>query len=712
MQRSLRASPESLNCGHFLVIVSVTMSTQNNPNPFLQFFKTADFGTPDLAIPFTQIQTEHFMPALHEGLKLSRERLQKLLANTAPADFENTILALETCSEPAELVTGVYFNLYGAEASPELQALAKDISPLMAAFQSEINLDPALFARVKEVHDKRMNLNLNVEQIQLVEKFYKNFARNGAFLAADKKERLKAIDQEMAVLSPKFSENVLNATNAYELWIENVADLKGLPEGAVEAAAEAAEKKGRKGQWLITLQMPSYIPVLQYLDNRSLREKLWRAQSSKAFKDQYDNREVIRKTVTLRNERAKILGFDTHAAFVLQERMAESSERVFQFLENLYVPSKKAADQDIQELRDFRKALEGSDEIMPWDFAYYSEKLKAEKYHFNAEDLRPYFKLENVVQGVFEHARKLYGLVFTKRTDIPLYHPEVEAFQVTDERTKENIGLFYTDFFPRESKRGGAWMTNFREQGFFLGAVRRPHVSIVCNFTKPTPTKPSLLSYDEVQTLFHEFGHALHGLLSKCTYRSLSGPNVYWDFVELPSQIMENWTKEKEGLDLFARHYQTGASIPKDLLEKMLRADKFQAGYYSLRQVSFALLDMKWHTADPSLIKEIDDFENSTTEKTRVFPLVPGTNSSASFSHIFAGGYSAGYYSYKWAEVLDADAFEFFKERGLFNNEVAGSFRDNILSRGGTEHPMVLYKRFRGREPDPKALLRRDGLTQ
>lgn len=688
------------------------MANTTNPNPFLSFFQTGSFGTPDEAFPFGQLRTEHFMPALDEALKISRANLQKIRENTAPANFENTMLALETFSEPAELVTGIYFNLFSAEATEDLQALAKDISPVMAAFQSEVNLDPVVFMRVKEVYENREKLNLNDEQKQLVEKSFKNFARNGALLPADKKERLKAIDQELSVLSPKFSENLLKATNAFELWITDPADLKGLPEGAIEGAAMEAERKGKKGQWLITLQIPSYLPAMEYLDKRELREKLWRAYNSKAFNDNFDNQTNVRRTVELRDERAKLLGYKNHAAFVLEERMAETPEQVFGFLEKLYAPSKAAADADLKELREFRKAKEGVDEIMPWDFNYYSEKLKAEKYHFNAEDLRPYFQLENVVNGVFEHARRLYGLKFEKRTDLPVYHPDVTTYEVTDEKSGDNVGFFYADFFPRETKRGGAWMTAFREQGFFQGAIRRPHVSIVCNFTKPTPTKPSLLSYDEVQTLFHEFGHALHGLLSKCTYRSVAGTNVYWDFVELPSQIMENWTKEKEGLDLFAKHYQTGAPIPADLIQKMIRADKFQAGYFSLRQLNFAFLDMNWHTADPSTIKDVASFEVQATAKTQIFPRVEGTNASCSFGHIFAGGYSAGYYSYKWAEVLDADAFEYFKEKGLFDADVATKFRDNILSRGGTAHPMQLYKSFRGREPDPNALLRRDGLAQ
>lgn len=685
-----------------------------NPNPFLQFRETHSFGTPDLAIPFDRIQTEHFLPALAVALADARKNIAEIKNRGEAPTFDNTVLALETSSEVSDLVTGVYFNLFSAEASPAHQALAKEISPLMAAFSSEVNLDEGLFLRVKAVYDNRNQMKLTTEQLQLVDKFYKNFVRNGALLASDKKEKLKNIDQELAVLSPQFSENVLNATNAFEMWVDQASDLKGLPEGAIEAAAMAADKKGQKGQkgkWLFTLQMPSLLPFLQYGESRELREKLWRANASKAFQDQFDNSEIVKKTVQLKAERAHLLGFSSHAAFVLEERMAETPEKVMLFIDQLFVPSKKAADKDLQELKDFRKTQGGSEELMPWDYNFYSEKLKAEKYAFNAEDLRPYFQLDKVTQGVFEHARKLYGLKFSRRTDIPVYHPDVEVFEVSDEKTKENIGLFYADFFPRETKRGGAWMTGFLDQGYFQGAVRRPHVSIVCNFTKPTTTKPSLISYDEVQTLFHEFGHALHGLLSKCTYRSLSGPNVYWDFVELPSQIMENWVKEKEGLDLFAKHYQTGENIPADLIQKMIRAENFQAGYASLRQLNMALLDMSWHMVNPLDIHDVATFEANATERTRMFPLVPGTNTSCSFSHIFAGGYSAGYYSYKWAEVLDADAFEFFKEKGLFDPEVAGKFREHILSRGGTEHPMVLYKRFRGREPDPQALLRRDGLT-
>lgn len=681
-------------------------------NPFFDFQK-AGFKTPDEAIPFPIIKTEHYLPAIHESLRIARQNLETLKNNTDPATFENTMVALEDCSEMFELVNTVFSNLLSAEGPPEHHALAKDISPLAAAFSNDITLDPLIFGRVDEVYKNREKLGLNPEQKQLVEKYFKNFVRNGANLPPEKKEQLKKIDQELSVLAPKFSENVLKATNSFELWITDKKDLEGLPEATIEAAALDAmnKNKNKSGQWLFTLQGPSFIPFMQYSTKRHLREKIWRAYNSRALVGENSNQEIVLKTVRLKNERAKLLGFKTHADFVLQERMAETPAQVFTFLDKLLKASKKAAENDVQELRDFALKTEGLKDLSPWDFAYYTEKLKTEKYAFNEEDLRPYFKLENVIQGVFDSAKKLYGLTFERRNDIPVYHPDVEVFQVRDAQSKDEVGLFYADFFPRETKSGGAWMTNYRDQGLWKGSVVRPQVSIVCNFTKPTPTKPSLLTYDEVRTLYHEFGHALHSLLSKCTYRSLSGTNVYWDFVELPSQIMENWVTEKEGLDLFAKHYETGEKIPADLVEKLLRSQKFQAGYACLRQVSFAMMDMLWHTEDPSTIKDVDQFEQKTMANTRVFPFVPGTNMSCAFSHIFAGGYSAGYYSYKWAEVLDADAFEYFKEKGIFSAEVARAFKENILSRGGTEHPMKLYKKFRGREPDPQALLRRDGLT-
>jgi peptidyl-dipeptidase Dcp len=663
----------------------------------------------DHAIPFDQIKVEHYIPALEIAIADAKKNIEKIKTQKE-ISFENTIAALEQASEKVDRISNTYFNLFSAEANDQHQALAQKISPLLSAFSSDVSLDSQLFEKIKFIYDNRVQLGLLGEDLKLTEKIYKDFSRNGALLDPNKKEQLRLLDQELSVLSPQFSENVLKATNSFELWIENESDLEGLPEGIREAASMAAEAKGRKGHWLFNLQAPSLIPFLTYSAKRHLREKIWRANSSKAFGGDFDNQEIIKKIVNLKAKRANLLGYKNYAQYVLEERMAQNADTVFKFLNDLLEPSKIAAQRDLDEVKDFRKRLEGTDEIKPWDFAFYSEKLKEEKYAFNEEELRPYFKLENVIAGVFEHSRKLFGLSFEPVTHIPVYHPDVQTFEVFDEKTNDYIGLFYMDFFPRETKKGGAWMTNYREQGMWSGDIKRPHVSIVCNFTKPTNTKPSLLSYDEVRTLFHEFGHALHGLLSKCRYKSLAGTNVYWDFVELPSQIMENWTEEKESLDLFAKHYETEEKIPAALVEKIKKASLFQSGWMSLRQISFGWLDMSWYTTDPSTISGVDEFETNSMETTRLIPKEPGTNMSCSFSHIFGGGYAAGYYSYKWAEVLDADAFEYFKEKGLYNSEVATKFKDCILSRGGTAHPMDLYKEFRGREPDPKSLLRRSGL--
>lgn len=680
----------------------------NQSNPLLQ-----PLSLKDQALPFNEIKVEHYLPALREAIIEAKKNID-LLKTQKETSFENTILALEQVSEKVDRISGVYFNLFSAEASEPHQALAQQISPILSAFTSDISLDEKIFQKIKFIYDNRENLSLHNEDLKLTEKMYQDFSRNGALLDAAKKQELRQLDQELSVLSPQFSENVLKATNAFELWINQESDLEGLPEGAREAAAMAAEQKNKttgstKKQWLFTLHAPSFIPFITYSAKRHLREKIWRASSSKAFGGEFDNQTIIKKIINLKNKRARLLGYTDYAQYVLEERMAKNPETVFNFLHSLLGPSKKAAEKDLAEVKAFRKNLEGTDEIKPWDFAFYSEKLKEQKYSFNEEELRPYFKLENVIEGVFEHSRKLFGLTFKLTTNLPTYHPEVKTYEVYD--NKENyVGLFYMDFFPRETKKGGAWMTNYREQGMWSNEIRRPHVSIVCNFTKPTPTKPSLLSYDEVRTLFHEFGHALHGLLSQCKYRTLSGTNVYWDFVELPSQIMENWVEEKEGLDLFARHYETQAPLPADLLAKIKKASLFQSGWMSLRQVAFALLDMKWYTTDPAEITSVDEFETAITESTRILPKESDTNMSCSFSHIFGGGYGAGYYSYKWAEVLDADAFEYFKEKGLYNHEVATKFKNSILSRGGTAHPMDLYKEFRGREPDPASLLKRSGL--
>lgn len=665
----------------------------------------------DNAVAFTKIKPEHFVPALDQAIKNAKTKLEAIKKNQEAPSFKNTCEALEICSEDVEYVSGVYHYLYNAEGPEDLQALAQEISPRLAALGSDVSLDPILFEKIKTIYNQRETLSLNTEEKRLLEKQYTDFVRNGALLNAEQKAQLRSLDQELSLLSPQFSENVLKATNKFELLLQDEKDLSGLPEGAKEAAKALAESKGYKNSWLFNLQYPSFVPFMQYSDRSDLREKLWKGHNSKCFKDEFDNQDIIMKIVSLRNKRAQLLGYHNHAAFVLEERMAQNANNVMNFLESLYTPYRTAAENDLKEIKQFKKELTGSDELMPWDYGYYSEKLKEKKYQFNDEELRPYFQLEKCLDGIFEHAHRLFGLKFVPAQNIEVYHPDVNVYEVRDAKTNQYMALFYTDLFPRETKKGGAWATTLREQGLYKGELRRPHTAIVCNFTKPTQTKPSLLTFDEVGTLFHEFGHALHMMLSQCRYHSLSGANVYWDFVELPSQIMENWIDHKESLDLFAKHYQTGESLPQSLIDKINKASLFQIGFFSMRQLSFCYLDMAWHNTDPTQIQSLSEFEKAATEKTRLLPWNEGTSLSTHFSHIFAGGYSAGYYSYKWAEVLDADAFEYFKEEGLFNENIGHKFRECILSKGGTEHPMEIYKKFRGREPDHRALLRREGLA-
>jgi peptidyl-dipeptidase Dcp len=662
------------------------------------------------AIPFDRIRNEDFAPAFDVALREARTHLSELIRSKEDPTFKNTIEGLENCSDRLDRVSGIFSNLLHAHTHPSLQALAREVMPKLADFSNDIFLDSQLFTRVKKIWEARASQKLDGEQSRLLEKTYRAFVRNGALLNEDQKKKLREIDQRLSVLGQQFSDNVLKATNSFELWLTDREQLAGLPESAIEAAEMAAKEKGRPGQWLVTLQYPSFGPFMQFSARRELREKLWRAYQTRAVSGDCDNRPLIQEITRLRHARAVLLGYSTHADFVLEERMASHPDSVRKFLSRLLEVSRPAAEKDLAELKAF--AGKEVSELQPWDVAYYSEKLQLKKFDFDEEKLRPYFKLENVVEGVFEHARRLYGIVFKRRTDLPVYHPDVQVFEVRDEESGRYMGLFYADFFPRESKQGGAWMSGLKDQGGPGGEKDRPHISIVCNFTKPTDKKPSLLTLDEVRTLFHEFGHSLHGLLSSCRYRSLSGTNVYWDFVELPSQIMENWVKEKESLDLFARHYETGTLIPEDLVRKIQETAKFQAGWFSLRQLNFALLDMAWHASDVAEVANVEAYETEALKPTSLFPHVPGTIISCGFSHIFSGGYSAGYYSYKWAEVLDADAFEFFKEKGIFSREVSDRFKNHILSRGGTEHPMELYKKFRGREPDADALLRREGLLQ
>jgi Zn-dependent oligopeptidase len=676
-------------------------------NPLLYPF-SAPFDTP----PFEQIKIEHFLPAMQEAIAKGKAEIQSITANGASPDFENTLEALERSGEVVGLISGIFFNLNSAETNDELQALAREISPLLSDYANDIMLDEALFARIKAVHDQKEDLLLSAEQKTLLEKTYKSFVRNGANLSEEQKQRLREIDKELSQLSLQFGERVLKETNAYSLEITDEQDLAGLPEHAIEAAAAEARERGKEGSWVFTLQFPSYLPFMTYADNRQLREKLFRAYGSRAFKgDEQDNQDTILKKVRLRHERAQLLGYASHADFVLEERMAESPQKVREFLDNLLGYAKPVAQQELQELTDYARSLGGPQELARWDISYYSEKLKKEKYAIDDEMLKPYFKLENVIEGVFQVAGRLYGLSFKPLQGVEVYHPDVQVFEVLDELNR-HTAVFYADFFPRPGKRNGAWMTSFRGQKKIGGQDVRPHISIVCNFTKPTTSKPSLLTFNEVTTLFHEFGHALHGILADSTYESLSGTSVYWDFVELPSQVLENWVYQKESLDLFARHYQTGEAIPADMIQRIKDSANFMEAYQTVRQVGLARLDMGWHIGRAAAVDDVGAYERELLKETDLLPPVEGTSTSASFSHIFQGGYSSGYYSYKWAEVLDADAFEFFQERGIFNKDTADLFKKHVLSAGGSEHPMELYKRFRGKEPSPEALLRRTGMLK
>ena len=661
----------------------------------------------DAAIDFSKVKSADFAKEVKSAYDQALKDRDQLIAPTQEITWENTIDAMESCGERLEQVMSVVYNFFSSMTDDHVQNLVEEYSAKMTEFSNSITLNPNVFKRVKYLYDNKAKFELDSEQQELLKKTYESFVRNGALLDEATKAKLSEIDNKLSEISPQFSKNLLQATKSFYMEVTE-KDLEGLPESNLEQAKVDAEEKGLKGKFIITLDMPSFLPFMQYSKNRELREKLYKANVTKSYKDKFDNQENIRQMVSLRDQKAKLLGFKNYAGFVLQNRMAETEERVFSFLNQLKNAALPAAKKEVKEVADYAKQKDNITDFKPWDFAYYSESLKKEKYDFDSELLRPYFKLENVLQGAFDHAHKLYGLKFKARQDLPKYHPDVTVYEVTEDKTQKYIGLFYADFFPRDSKRGGAWMTSFREQGEWFKTPRRPHISIVCNFTKPTPTKPSLLNFMEVQTLFHEFGHSLHGLLSDCKYRSLSGTNVLWDFVELPSQIMENWTLEKEGLNLFAKHYQTGASIPEEYIQKLQKSENFLKAYGSIRQYNFAYMDMIWHTRPKTDFKDIHDYEKEILSDALMFEHFG--SSSCSFSHIFAGGYAAGYYSYKWAEVLDADAFEYFKEKGIFNHDVATAFKTFILSKGATEHPMELYKKFRGREPDINALLRRDNL--
>jgi len=673
---------------------------------------TSTFKTPYNSAPFNSIKVENYKPAIIKLIEEARQEINAITINKEAPTFQNTIEALEFSGQQLDRVTSIFFNLNSAETNEEIQKIAQEVSPLLTEFGNDITLNEALFKKVKSVYDSKESLDLNVEQTTLLDKKYKSFSRNGANLNEEDKDKLRKIDTKLAALKLKFGENILAETNKFQHIITNEKELEGLPDGAKEAAKQLAEAKDLEG-WLFTLDYPSYIPVMTYSSNRELRKTLSLAFGSKAFKnDELDNQHIVLDIAKLRLERANLLGYTTHANFVLEERMAKNPETVETFLNELLEKAKPAAKKEFEELKAFAKDLDGLEDFQKWDSGYYSEKLKQKLFSLDDEKLKPYFKLENVIDGVFTIANKLFDLEFYEIDVVDKYHEDVLTYEVTNSKG-EFVSLFYADFFPRAGKRNGAWMTSYKPQFIKDGLEERPHVSIVCNFTKPTKTKPSLLTFNEVTTLFHEFGHALHGMLAETTYPSLSGTSVFWDFVELPSQVLENWCFEKDALELFAKHYETGETIPMDLVKKIKESATFHEGMQTLRQLSFGLLDMSWHgSKNIAEVTSVKDYETNAFSETNLYPEVKENCMSTAFAHIFQGGYSSGYYSYKWAEVLDADAFEYFKEQGIFNKDVATKFKNNVLSQGGTENPMTLYKRFRGQDPKPEALLRRAGLIK
>lgn len=675
-------------------------------NPFLATY-TTPFGVP----PFDKIRTEHFEPAFEEGMRQQTGQIQNMLRRRDMPTFENTIVVLDNSGDILDRVSTVFYNLNSANTSDEIQKIAQKLAPKLSKHHDDIQLNADLFKRVKAIYDKRQSLKLTTEQLTLLEKTYKNFVRSGAALSPEKQARLREINQEQSLLTLKYGQNLLGENNAFALVIDKESDLSGLPASLVASAAEEAKKRMLAGKWVFTLQNPSVMPFLQYADNRELREKIFKAYIERAnHDDARDNKENIKKIVALRAERAKLLGYENHAAYVLEESMAKTPAKVNELLSQLWsatVPVTKKEAADLQAMMD----KEGKNEkLAGWDWRYYAEKLRKEKYNLDEEELRPYFSLENVKQGIFTLSERLYGLKFEARPEIPVYHPEAMAYEVKEANGK-HVGIIYMDFFPRASKRGGAWMTSYRKQEVKNGKFIAPVVSIVCNFSKPVGNAPALLSMDETTTFFHEFGHALHGLLSNVNYGSLSGTSVPRDFVELPSQIMENWATEPEMLKLYAKHYQTGEVIPEALVEKLKKSGLFNQGFLTSEYLAASILDMAYHTLAPGQTpSDVLTFEKETMNKIGLIEQIPPRYRSTYFQHSFSGGYSAGYYSYIWSAVLDADAFEVFKQKGLFDKKSAESFRKNVLERGGTDEPMKLYKNFRGAEPDIKPLLRRRGL--
>ena len=670
-------------------------------NPLL-----AAWDTPHETPPFSEIKLSDYEPAFDAAIACSRAEVEAIVKNPKKPTFGNTIVALERQGELLNRISGLFFNLLEADSSDEMQEIAQRVQPKLTELSNDISLDPELFARVKYVYEHPGRLKK--EDKKLLENTYKGFARSGAALSDADKELYRQYSSELSALTLQFGQNALAATNAFTLNVTDPKVVAELPAFVKEGMAAEAKARGEKG-WTVTLQYPSYLPFMTYSSNRALKEKLWRASGSKALGGEYDNTGIVKKIVNTRLKMANLLGYKCYADYVLENRMAENTKTVNDFLAELLAETKSYADADYLMVADYAASLGFEGELMPWDWAYYTEKYKDEKYALNDELVKPYLKLENVKKGVFMLANKLYGLNFTPNEKIAVYHPDVTAYDVTDADGRF-MAVLYLDFFPRASKRSGAWMTEFRGTKIEDGKETRPLVSLVMNFTKPTETTPSLLTFDEMETFLHEFGHALHGMLGEGKYESLTGTSVYRDFVELPSQIMENWATEKEFLDLWAVHYETGEPIPAEIVDRIVAAQNYLAAYANVRQLSFGMTDMAWHTLTEPFDGDVEQFEVASMAPTQVMPVIAGTAMAPSFGHIFSGGYAAGYYGYKWAEVLEADAFSLFKEKGIFSREVASSFRDNILSKGGTEHPMKLYERFRGHKPETKALIEKMGL--
>ena len=670
-------------------------------NPLL-----AEWNTPHQTPPFSEIELSDYEPAFDAAIACSRAEIDAIVNNPKKPTFGNTIVALERQGELLNRIAGLFFNLLEADTSDEMQQIALRVQPKLTELSNDISLNPELFARVKQVYEHPGRLRK--EDRKLLEDTYQSFARSGAALSDADKELYRKYTSELSGLTLRFGQNALAATNAFTLNITDPKVVAELPAFVREGMAAEAKARGEKG-WTVTLQHPSYLPFMTYSSNRELKEKLWKASNSRALGGEFDNTEIVKKIANTRLKIANLLGYKCYADYVLERRMAENTKTVNDFLAELLAATKSYADADYRTVSDYAATLGFKGQLMPWDWSYYTEKYKNEKYALNDELVKPYLKLENVKKGVFMLANKLYGLNFTPDDKIEVYHPDVTAYDVTDADGRF-MAVLYLDFFPRESKRSGAWMTEFRGTKIEDGKEIRPLVSLVMNFTKPTETAPSLLTFDELETFLHEFGHALHGMLGEGKYESQTGTNVYRDFVELPSQLMENWATEKEFLDLWAVHYETGEPMPAEIVDRIVAAQNYLAAYANVRQLSFGMTDMAWHTLTEPFEGDVEQFEAVSMAPTQVLPVVPGTAMAPAFGHIFSGGYAAGYYGYKWAEVLEADAFSLFKEKGIFNREAASSFRENVLAKGGTEHPMELYVRFRGHKPETRALIEKMGL--